>query len=195
VTGRTPDRAAISRTLAAAAKAPQVTSVVSPQTSHEVTPNGETGIATVKYSVPQSGLQGSSVTALTNLGTAANGKTLAVSVGGQALANKTASTGSSEVTGLIIAFAVLVVMLGALLAAGMPLLTAIGGVAVATLGLRGLTAVASISSTAVTLATMIGLAVGIDYALFIITRHRAQLAAGLEVAESAALASARRPSA
>jgi RND superfamily putative drug exporter len=70
----------------------------------------------------------------------------------------------------------------------MPLITAIGGVAVALLGLRGLAAVTSISSTAVTLAVMIGLAVGIDYALFIMTRHRAQLVAGLAAAASAALA-------
>src|SRR5262249_56360320 len=52
----------------------------------------------------------------------------------------------------------------------------------------GLAAVLSVSNTAVPLAVMIGLAVGIDYALFILSRHRAQLATGLDPAESAAMA-------
>jgi RND superfamily putative drug exporter len=180
--------AAIARTLAAADRAPQVVAVVSPQVSHLVTPDGKTGIATVEYRVPTSGVQPASVTALTNLSAAANSPTLTVSAGGQALSANSSSTETSEITGLIIALVVLMVTLGSLLAAGMPLITAISGVAAAILGLRGLAAVASISNTAVTLAIMIGLAVGIDYALFIITRHRAQLAAGLDAAGSAAMA-------
>jgi len=70
----------------------------------------------------------------------------------------------------------------------MPLLTALTGVGVSVLTLYGLAAALSVSNTAVTLAVMIGLAVGIDYALFIVSRHRAQLAAGLPAAESAAVA-------
>jgi RND superfamily putative drug exporter len=61
-------------------------------------------------------------------------------------------------------------------------------VAVSVLTLHGLAAALSVSNTAVTLAVMIGLAVGVDYALFILSRHRAQLAAGLTPAESAAMA-------
>jgi RND superfamily putative drug exporter len=180
--------AAMRRTLAQAATAPQVAAVISPQAAHLVTPDGKTGIATVEYRVSSGDLQNGSVTALTNLSRAANSGTLAVSAGGPALSAKAASTGTSDITGLMVALVVLAVTLGSLLAAGMPLITAIGGVAVALLGLRGLAAVASISSTAVTLAVMIGLAVGIDYALFIMTRHRAQLVAGLDAAASAALA-------
>ena len=180
--------AAMRRTLAQAATAPQVAAVISPQAAHLVTPDGKTGIATVEYRVSSGDLQNGSVTALTNLSRAANSGTLAVSAGGPALSAKAASTGTSDITGLMVALVVLTVTLGSLLAAGMPLITAIGGVAVALLGLRGLAAVTSISSTAVTLAVMIGLAVGIDYALFIMTRHRAQLVAGLDAAASAALA-------
>jgi RND superfamily putative drug exporter len=180
--------AAMRRTLAQAATAPQVAAVISPQAAHLVTPDGKTGIATVEYRVSSGDLQNGSVTALTNLSRAANSGTLAVSAGGPALSAKAASTGTSDITGLMVALVVLAVTLGSLLAAGMPLITAIGGVAVALLGLRGLAAVTSISSTAVTLAVMIGLAVGIDYALFIMTRHRAQLVAGLDAAASAALA-------
>ena len=80
------------------------------------------------------------------------------------------------------------IALCSLLAAGMPLISALGGVGVAMLSLKGLAAVFSISSTAVTLSTMIGLAVGIDYALFITSRHRSQLAGGMQPKESAGLA-------
>jgi len=59
------------------------------------------------------------------------------------------------------------------------------------LTLHGLAAALSVSNTAVTLAVMIGLAVGVDYALFIVSRHRAQLAAGLAPAESRPSRSAR----
>jgi len=180
--------AAVRRTLARAATAPQVAAVVSPQAAHLLTADGKTGIATVEYRTSSGDLQNGSVTALTNLSRAANSGTLAVSAGGPALSAKAASTGTSDITGLMVALVVLTVTLGSLLAAGMPLITAIGGVAVALLGLRGLAAVTSISNTAVTLAVMIGLAVGIDYALFIMTRHRAQLVAGLDAAASAALA-------
>jgi len=178
----------IQRTLAEAAKAPQVATVISPQASHLVTPDDKTGIATVEYRVASGDLQSGSVTALTNLTSAASSKTLAVSAGGPALSAKAPSTGSSDIIGLIIALVVLTVTLGSLLAAGMPLITAISGVGLAMLGLGGLSAVTSISNTAETLAVMIGLAVGIDYALFITTRHRAQLATGLDAAASAALA-------
>ncbi|HEY1823513.1 MAG TPA: MMPL family transporter, partial [Trebonia sp.] len=180
--------AAIKATLARSAGAPQVAAVVSPQASRLVTPDGKTGIATIEYRVSSGDLRGGSVTALTNLAAAANSKTLAVSAGGPALSAKAASTGSSDIIGLVVALVVLTVTLGSLLAAGMPLITAIGGVALAVLGLQGLAAATSISNTAVTLAVMIGLAVGVDYALFITTRHRAQLAAGVDTAASAALA-------
>jgi RND superfamily putative drug exporter len=180
--------AAVKAVLARAAVAPQVAAVISPSASRLVTPDGKTGIATIEYRVASGDLRSRSITALTNLGAAANSKTLAVSAGGPALSAKAAGTGSSDITGLIIALVVLAVTLGSLLAAGMPLITAISGVGIGVLGLQGLAAVTSISNTAVTLAVMIGLAVGIDYALFIMTRHRAQLAGGLGAEESAAMA-------
>jgi RND superfamily putative drug exporter len=180
--------AAVQRALARAASAPQVAAVVSPQTSHLVTQDGKTAIATVQYRVTASGLDSGSLTALTDIASAADSPTLQVSAGGPAFSAQTSSTASSDVTGLVIAFAVLTVALSSLVAAGLPLLTAITGVGIAMLGLRGLAAVTSISDTAVTLAVMIGLAVGVDYALFIISRHRAQLAAGTAPEESAAMA-------
>ncbi|WP_329108716.1 MMPL family transporter [Micromonospora sp. NBC_01699] len=96
--------------------------------------------------------------------------------------------GVGEVAGLVVAAITLLVMLGALIAAALPLLTALVGVGVgvtASLALSG--AVEMLSITPV-LGVMLGLAVGIDYCLFILNRHRRQLLDGVELRESIALA-------
>jgi putative drug exporter of the RND superfamily len=180
--------AAISQALSKALAAPQVAEVIPPQKSHLVTKDGTSAIATVQYRVSTSGLEAGTLSALSSIAGAAGSNTLSVQVGGQAFSSLSSGSGSSEVTGLLIAFAVLAVALASLVAAGMPLLTALTGVGVSVLALHGLAAAFSVSNTAVTLAVMIGLAVGVDYALFILSRHRAQLAAGLSPAESAATA-------
>jgi len=180
--------AAISQALSKAAAAPQVAAVISPDKSHLVTKDGTTAIGTVQYRVSASGLDSGTLDALSSIASAADSSTLSVQPGGQAFSSLSSGSGSSEVTGLLIAFAVLAVALASLVAAGMPLLTALTGVGVSVLTLHGVAAALSVSNTAVTLAVMIGLAVGVDYALFIVSRHRAQLAAGLAPAESAAIA-------
>jgi putative drug exporter of the RND superfamily len=180
--------AAISQALSKASAAPQVAEVIPPQKSHLVTKDGTTAIATVQYRVSASGLEAGTLSALSSIAGAADSNTLSTQAGGQAFSSLSSGSGSSEVTGLLIAFAVLAVALASLVAAGMPLLTALTGVGVSVLALHGLAAAFSVSNTAVTLAVMIGLAVGVDYALFILSRHRAQLAAGLSPAESAATA-------
>ncbi|AGL18739.1 MMPL family transporter [Actinoplanes sp. N902-109] len=85
---------------------------------------------------------------------------------------------SSPGIGLLIALVVLIVTFGSLTAAGMPLLTAVLGLGVALAGLYAGTALAPVNSVAPTLAVLLGLAVGIDYALFLIDRHRRQLRDG-----------------
>ncbi|MEV0646254.1 MMPL family transporter [Phytomonospora sp. NPDC050363] len=90
----------------------------------------------------------------------------------------------TEAIGVLIALIVLVVTFGSLLAAGMPLLTALLGVGIGVGGVLSLSAVVEISSATLTLALMLGLAVGIDYALFLLSRHRQQLATGMDPAES-----------
>ena len=96
--------------------------------------------------------------------------------------------GAAEIVGVVIAAIVLIAMLGTLVAAGLPLLLAILGVGAGvgtTLAFSSLIDMASITPA---LALMLGLAVGIDYALFIIHRHRSQLLAGMDVGESIARA-------
>ncbi|WP_435738121.1 MMPL family transporter [Cellulosimicrobium sp. PMB13] len=108
------------------------------------------------------------------------------SLGGQLFSTEFPTLTVTEALGLLVALVVLVITFGSFVAAGLPLLNAAMGVGV-TMGLLfAATAVAQINSTTPMLAVMLGLAVGIDYALFIVSRHRDELATGLPVDEAAA---------
>ncbi len=96
--------------------------------------------------------------------------------------------GPGEAIGVIVAFLILFVMLGSLVAAGLPLLTALVGVAVGLLGAVTLTHWVPMTDVTPVLALMLGLAVGIDYALFLVNRHREQLAGGMGLRESIGVA-------
>ena len=101
----------------------------------------------------------------------------------------------TEIIGVVVAAVVLTATLGSLLAAGMPLVTAIIGVAITMTGVLSATAFTDVSATAPLLAVMIGLAVGIDYGLFIVARYRALLTERLEPQEASARAVATAGSA
>lgn len=96
--------------------------------------------------------------------------------------------GTAEIIGIAVAALVLIIMLGTLVAAGLPLLMAIVGVAVGVGGTFALSGAVDMSSISPMLALMLGLAVGIDYSLFIVNRHRGQLLKGMDPEESVALA-------
>lgn len=106
------------------------------------------------------------------------------SYGGELFGNALPELSVTEALGVAIALVVLVLTLGSLIAAGMPLLNALAGVGVSTLLIFIVAAFAPINSTTPMLALMLGLAVGIDYALFIVARHQDQLRHGMEVEES-----------
>jgi RND superfamily putative drug exporter len=109
---------------------------------------------------------------------------LTVEIGGDAL-QAVPHTGSSEIIGIAVAAVVLVITFGSLVAAGLPLLTALIGVGIGVSTITGLASALDLGTTTSTLAMMIGLAVGIDYALFIVSRYRAELAEGREREEAA----------
>lgn len=96
--------------------------------------------------------------------------------------------GAGEIVGLVIALVVLAVTLGSLIAAGMPLITALVAVGVSMAGLFSLSQVMTVSSTTPVLAVMLGLAVGIDYSLFIINRYRTYVREGFTFSDAAAKA-------
>jgi putative drug exporter of the RND superfamily len=103
--------------------------------------------------------------------------------------------GPGEIIGLSVALLVLVLVLGSLVAAGLPLLVALLGVGVGLGGAMAFTAVVEMNTTTPALALMLGLAVGIDYSLFIVNRHRANLLHGMPMLESIARAVATAGSA
>ena len=117
------------------------------------------------------------------------------SIGGDAYNNSSPGLSIVEGLGVLVALVVLFFTLGSLRAAGMPLVTALLGVALTMVLIFGATGITTVSSTTPLLALMLGLAVGIDYALFITSRHRDQLREGMDPEESAARAVATSGSA
>jgi RND superfamily putative drug exporter len=91
----------------------------------------------------------------------------------------------TELIGIAAAIIILLIAFGSVIAMGLPLITALFGLGSGITAISVLAAFATIPSIATTIATMIGLGVGIDYALFIITRHRQGLHTGLTVADAA----------
>lgn len=111
-----------------------------------------------------------------------------VDMGGQVFNVELPEISPIEAIGLLVALVVLTVVLGSLVAAGLPVITAVAGVAITMAILVLVARLAPINSTTPMLALMLGLAVGIDYALFILSRHRDQLRQGMDAEESTARA-------
>ncbi|HTU38232.1 MAG TPA: MMPL family transporter [Acidimicrobiales bacterium] len=175
-------RQAVESTLAELKNLPQVVGVTDPYGTGTVSKDGRIAYATVAYPVPVANVTAAAQSALLHSGAPAKAAGIAVNFGGQvAQANTTTDT---EFVGLIIAFLVLLIGFGSLFAGIVPLVAALAGVAATNLALMALTAVINQSSTTSILATMIGLAVGIDYSLFVLNRHRQQLVDGAGVEES-----------
>jgi RND superfamily putative drug exporter len=138
----------------------------------------------INFTVPVDKLTDRTKAALERVAEPARKAGLQVEFSGGIISTGEAAQGSTEAIGIAIAFVVLLIAFGALSSAWLPLITAITGVAIGLLSLTALTGIVTLSSTAPTLATMLGLAVGIDYALFILSRHRQQVQDGMELDES-----------
>ncbi|MFF3934881.1 MMPL family transporter [Streptomyces phaeofaciens] len=168
--------AAIAASLEKAARVPGVVGVSDPFRAKTVSADLRIGYADVRFDRPASEVSQESKDALSDAMAQAREAGLEVEFGGSAMDAKTEVGGPAEVVGVVVAFVILALTLGSLIAAGLPLLTALVGVAMGVLGVQFVSRWVEMTSTATVLALMIGLAVGIDYALFIIARHREQLA-------------------
>lgn len=155
----------------------EVAGVSDPYEGGGVSDNGSVAYASVTYKVSGMELEESSREALEAAAEDAREAGLTVEIGGDAL-QAVPETGTAEIIGIGIAAVVLVITLGSLLAAGLPLLTAIVGVGIGVASITALASTLDLGSTTSILASMIGLAVGIDYALFVVSRYRAELAEG-----------------
>lgn len=163
-----------------------------------VSEDGQSAIIAIQFDVALNKLKSDVKSAIMSDGERLErelGNGMSVYVGGSAFSNAIPSLSPTEGVGLLIALVVLILTFGSIIAAVMPLFTAIIGVGIAVTSMYATTQWATISSTAPMLAVMLGLAVGIDYALFLISRHRDQLAQGLDVEESIARAVATAGSA
>ncbi|HLI59468.1 MAG TPA: MMPL family transporter [Solirubrobacteraceae bacterium] len=174
------DQAAIEQANENVAKLPHVLSVSDPLSAGTTSKDGMTAYATVHFDTNPQNLGEDYVTTVDRAVAPATSKGVDVSYGGalgQAAVPK-ANDINSELIGFAVALIVLLIGFGSVYAALMPLLTALLGV-VAGIGLLGtLAAAISFGTASPTLATMMGLGVGIDYALFLITRHRQLLIDG-----------------
>jgi RND superfamily putative drug exporter len=168
-------------------RVPQVAEVTDPEKT--VSPDGKAAIATVLWKVSAGSVNNSSISALQTAAGPAQQAGLRVAYGGQVYPDWNPKVSElPEIIGLAIAFVILLVTFGAFAAAGMPILSAIIGVLITVTGITALAAVFSIATVSTTVAIMLGLSTGIDYGLFILSRHRAQLLAGQPMEESIATA-------
>ncbi|SDU50929.1 MMPL family transporter [Jiangella alkaliphila] len=164
---------------------PQVAEIVDPFTAGLVSEDGRVALAEVTYTVDFFSLEAQTRETLDDAVETAGESGLRVELAGTAAEPEPEPELGSELLGIAVAALVLVITFGSLLAAGMPLLTGIVGVGVGVALVTAATAFVDLSTITPILATMLGLAVGIDYALFIASRYRHELATGAPGDEAA----------
>ena len=180
------NRAVVMESVARAKRADDVALVIDPYRARAISEDGRIGYADVIYPMPADEIGDPARDALEASAEPAAAAGMEVEFGGGLVTEE--SEAGSETAGIVIGFLVLAITLGSLVAAGLPLLTALIGVAISVGAVTALTGAIELTETATTLATMLGLAVGIDYALFILARYRQNTGNGLEPREAAAQA-------
>ncbi|MFI2631821.1 MMPL family transporter [Streptomyces collinus] len=172
------NKKAVEKAVAGLGDGTQVAGAVDPFAAKTVSKDGTTAFATVTYKVGPNDLTDASRSHLERTIDQARDSGLTVEAGGTALAAEGGPGGMAEVIGVAIAAVVLLITFGSLAAAGLPLLTAVIGVGVSMATILALSSALGLSTTTGTLAMMLGLAVGIDYALFVVSRYREERAKG-----------------
>ncbi|MFI5797211.1 MMPL family transporter [Streptomyces sp. NPDC051677] len=180
----------MTRTLEQIADLPGVASVAGPyddQGRAQISKDGHTAYATVVFEDRAEDIDRGEAQAVVDTAEAAGNDGLQVELGGSAIALTESSGGHlAEVVGVVVAAAVLFLAFGSLAASLLPIATALVGVGTAYAGIVLLGHAMTVADFAPMLGMLIGLGVGIDYALFIVTRHRRGLKRGLTVTEAAA---------
>ncbi|MER6735431.1 MMPL family transporter [Streptomyces puniciscabiei] len=179
----------MTRTLDRIASLPGVASVAGPYGSRgtqRISDDGRTAYATVTFTQAAEHIGKAEAQAVVRTAKAAEGDGLQVELGGSAI-GLTASPRehTAEVVGVLVAAVVLFLAFGSLAASALPIATALVGVGTAYSGIGLLGHAMTVADFAPMLGMLIGLGVGIDYALFIVTRHRRGLKRGLSVTEAA----------
>ncbi|WP_405668128.1 MMPL family transporter [Streptomyces sp. NBC_01166] len=179
------NRVAVKNTLGSLAGGGQVASTTDPYETGAVSTDGTIAYSTITYTADAVDLSESTKSTLEDAASRARDAGLTVEIGGSALDAEEELGGTTEMIGVAVAAVVLILALGSLVAAGLSLLTAFVGVAIAFGLVSALAVPLGLTSTVAILALMLGLAVGIDYALFITSRFRDERAQGSEPEEAA----------
>jgi len=181
--------ARMSAMLRQVATMPEVAAVASPygpRGAAQVSRDGRTAYATVDFTRQANNLAKADVTRVIDAAEAARAPGLDVQLGGQAIeSTEQAPLSTSSAVGVLAAAVVLFIAFGSALAMLLPLVTAIAGVGGGLMAITPLTHAMNVVDFAPILGALIGLGVGIDYALFIVTRHRRGLQAGLTPEQAA----------
>lgn len=153
-----------------------------------VSKDGATALANIQFKLPINQVDKASLKQIVSLVSDNKIEGVTVDVSKEFVNDISGLLGAGEIIGLVVAAIVLFVLLGALVAAGLPVLSALLGVGISATATMAIASVVDMDSTTPILGVMLGLAVGIDYSLFILNRHIRQLKAGVEVRESIGLA-------
>jgi RND superfamily putative drug exporter len=185
-------RSQVTGALAPFAHAAHVSSVTSPyQLPGQISRDGHIAFARIQFSVPGPQISNSEALALMHDARAASGHGVTFSLGGDVVdLAETPYGGPTEGVGIVAAAIVLLIAFGSLLAMGLPILTALLGIGAGMSVIALLGHIVPAPSFSPIIAAMIGLGVGVDYALFIVTRFREGLRAG-RTPEDAAVAAMR----
>ncbi|WP_405596802.1 MMPL family transporter [Streptomyces sp. NBC_01410] len=182
-------RPAVDAAVARIAGVEHVATAAGPFTAGTLSPDGRIGFARITFDVPAMEVDPKEIEALTDAIEPARGDGVVVELGGDAVfINAETETSGAEAAGLLTGLVILVVAFGTILAALVPIVLALVAVAAGLGSVMLLANALDVSTAAPTIGAMIGLGVGIDYALFIVARHRENRAAGQD--NSAALSNA-----
>jgi len=169
------------------ASLPGVVEVTSPYAAgtRAISPNGKIAFAQVQFAAQPQDVPKSVVDRLLALGADAQESGLEIEFGGQVIdQSEFKPPGGAETVGILAALVILLFTFGSLVAAGLPILTALFGVGTGTSLLLLAANFIKVADVSTEIAAMIGIGVGIDYALFILTRYRSTLQEGLEPLEA-----------
>jgi RND superfamily putative drug exporter len=161
--------------------------VVSPPVMSQ---DGATALVSVQYDVPVTELDGEGAVAALEAATDGLSDDHQVAFGGQVPENLKPPGGKAELVGILAAMVILLLAFGSVVGAGVPVGVALVGLGIGSGLITLMAAITDVSTASPTLASMIGIGIGVDYALFILTRHRDALARGLSVPDAAAEANA-----
>jgi RND superfamily putative drug exporter len=171
-------RSGVGAALTQVAETEHVASVSDPFATHRISADGRVGFAEITLDVPSTELGRPGAVALARALHPARADGLTAELGGEAAVLNGKKSSGAEGIGVLAALVILVIVFGTLVAALVPIALALVAVAVGISSIALLAAALDVSTAAPTFGALIGLGVGIDYSLFIVSRYRENRAAG-----------------